>query len=91
MPWSDTAPPIDPIVKDKNLTVIAADHLIINRVLVGARLHFDGKRKRCTGVVLGHHAQHSGTHVCRLALGFFAVDMVEHCGRPKTDGDYVHP
>ena len=22
--------------------------------------------------------------------GFFEIDMVEHCGGPKTDGDYVH-
>jgi len=22
--------------------------------------------------------------------GFFEVDMVEHCGGPKTDGDFVH-
>ena len=24
------------------------------------------------------------------APGFFEIDMVEHCGGPKTDGDYVH-
>src|SRR5205814_1515755 len=22
--------------------------------------------------------------------GFFEIDMVEHCGGPKTDGDFVH-
>jgi hypothetical protein len=81
---------LDPIVKTKVLQVSAAT---IDRVLADARSHIDGKRRRRTGV---------GAAIRRSipvrtfadwrdpAPGFFEIDMVEHCGGPKTDGDYVH-
>jgi hypothetical protein len=81
---------LDPVVKAKVLQVSAAT---IDRVLADARLHIDGLRKRRTGV---------GAAIRRSipvrtfadwrdpAPGFFEIDMVEHCGGPKTDGDYVH-
>lgn len=81
---------LDPVVKTKVLQVSAAT---IDRALAGTRSHIDGKRRRRTGV---------GAAIRRSipvrtfadwrdpAPGFFEVDMVEHCGGPKTDGDYVH-
>jgi len=81
---------LDPVVRAKVLQVSAAT---IDRVLADARSHIDGLRKRRTGV---------GAAIRRSipvrtfadwrdpAPGFFEIDMVEHCGGPKTDGDYVH-
>ena len=81
---------LDPVIKTKVLQVSAAT---IDRVLADARLHIDGQRKRRSGV---------GAAIRRSipvrtfadwrdpAPGFFEIDMVEHCGGPKTDGDYVH-
>jgi hypothetical protein len=81
---------LDPVIKTKVLQVSAAT---IDRVLANARSHIDGKRKRRSGV---------GAAIRRSipvrtfadwrdpAPGFFEIDMVEHCGGPKTDGDYVH-
>ena len=81
---------LDPIVKAKVLAVSAAT---IDRLLAAARLHIYGQRKRRKGV---------GASIRRSipvrtfadwrdpAPGFFEIDMVEHRGGPKTDGDYVH-
>jgi hypothetical protein len=81
---------LDPVVKAKLLQVSAAT---IDRALGDARSHVDGQRKRRTGV---------GAAIRRSIPvrtfsdwrdpppGFFEVDMVEHCGGAKTDGDYVH-
>ncbi|WP_239142695.1 hypothetical protein [Variovorax sp. WS11] len=81
---------LDPVVKTKVLQVSAAT---IDRILADARSHIDGKRRRRTGV---------GAAIRRSipvrtfadwwdpAPGFLEIDMVEHCGGPKTDGDYVH-
>lgn len=81
---------LDPTVKDKLLSVSAAT---IDRVLRTTREQIDGQRKRRTGV---------GAAIRRSVPvrtfsdwrdpppGFFEVDMVEHCGGPKTDGNYVH-
>ena len=81
---------LDPIIKTKVLQVSAAT---IDRVLADARSHIDGQRKRRSGV---------GAAIRRSipvrtfadwrdpAPGFLEIDMVEHCGGPKTDGDYVH-
>jgi len=81
---------LDPVVKTKVLQVSAAT---IDRVLADARSHINGLRKRRRGV---------GAAIRRSipvrtfadwrdpAPGFFEIDMVEHCGGPKTDGDYVH-
>jgi hypothetical protein len=81
---------LDPVVKIKVLQISAAT---IDRVLADARSHIDGQRKRRKGV---------GAAIRRSipvrtfadwrdpAPGFFEIDMVEHCGGPKTNGDYVH-
>ena len=81
---------MDPIIRNKVLQISAAT---IDRMLAAARLHIDGQRKRRKGV---------GSAIRRSIPvrtfsdwrdpppGFFEIDMVEHCGGPKTDGDYVH-
>jgi hypothetical protein len=81
---------LDPVIKAKVLQISAAS---IDRVLADARSHINGLRKRRSGV---------GAAIRRSipvrtfadwrdpAPGFFEIDMVEHCGGPKTDGDYVH-
>jgi hypothetical protein len=81
---------LDSVVKAKLLQVSAAT---IDRALGDARSRVDGQRKRRTGV---------GAAIRRSIPvrtfsdwrdprpGFFEVDMVEHCGGAKTDGDFVH-
>ena len=81
---------LDPIIKEKILRVSAAS---IDRLLAAARLHIDGQRKRRKGVGA---AIRRSIPVRTFAdwrdpdPGFFEIDMVEHCGGPKTDGDFVH-
>lgn len=81
---------LNAVVKAKLLKVSAAT---IDRVLGDARSQVNGQRKRRTGV---------GAAIRRSVPvrtfsdwrdpppGFFEVDMVEHCGGAKTDGDFVH-
>ena len=81
---------LDALVKARLLQISAAT---IDRSLSDARAHIDGKRRRRKGV---------GAAIRRSIPvrtfsdwrdpppGFFEVDMVEHCGGPKTDGDFVH-
>jgi len=81
---------LDPVIRGKILQVSAAT---IDRALVAVRLHIDGQRKRRKGV---GSAIRRSIPVRTFAdwrdppPGFFEIDMVEHCGGPKTDGDYVH-
>ncbi len=81
---------LDPVIKTKVLQVSAAT---IDRVLAAARLHIDEKRKRRKGVGA---AIRRSIPVRTFAdwrdppPGFFEIDMVEHCGGVKTDGDFVH-
>ena len=81
---------LDGVIRQKVLQVSAAT---IDRALAEARRHIDGQRKRRTGVGA---AIRRSIPVRTFAdwrdplPGFFEVDMVEHCGGPKTDGDYVH-
>ena len=81
---------LDPVIKTKVLQVSAAT---IDRVLATARLHIDGQRKRRKGVGA---AIRRSIPVRTFAdwrdppPGFFEIDMVEHCGGVKTDGDFVH-
>lgn len=81
---------LDPVIKTKVLQVSAAT---IDRVLAAARLHIDGQRKRRKGVGA---AIRRSIPVRTFAdwrdppPGFFEIDMVEHCGGVKTDGDFVH-
>ena len=81
---------LDPTVKDKLLSVSAAT---IDRALRNTREQIDGQRKRRTGVGA---ALRRSIPVRTFSdwrdppPGFFEVDMVEHCGGPKTDGNYVH-
>jgi len=81
---------LDTVIRTKVLQVSAAT---IDRALAPARQHIDGQRKRRKGV---------GAAIRRSipvrtfadwrdpAPGFFEIDMVEHCGGVKTDGDFVH-
>ena len=84
------APAPTPAIKTKVLQVSAAT---IDRVLATTRAHIDGQRKRRKGV---GSAIRRSIPVRTFAdwldppPGFFEIDMVEHCGGPKTDGDYVH-
>ncbi len=81
---------LDSVVKQKLLQISAAT---IDRVLRATRSHIDSQRKRRGGV---------GVTIRRSIPvrtfadwgdpppGFFEIDMVEHCGGAKTDGDFVH-
>lgn len=81
---------LDPVIRSKVLEVSAAT---IDRMLAPARLHIDGQGKRRKGV---GSALRRSIPVRTFAdwrdppPGFFEIDMVEHCGGPKTDGDFVH-
>ncbi len=81
---------LDPIIKTKVLQISAAT---IDRVLAATRLHIDGQRKRRSGV---GSAIRRSIPVRTFAdwrdppPGYFEIDMVEHCGGKKTDGDFVH-
>ena len=81
---------LDPVVKDKLMCISAAS---IDRALAEARSRAEGHRKRRNGVGA---AIRRSIPVRTFAdwrdppPGFFEIDMVEHCGGPKTDGDYVH-
>lgn len=81
---------LDGEVRAKLLHVSAAT---IDRALGPARNHVDGLRRRRPGVGA---AIRRSVPVRTFAdwrdppPGFFEVDMVEHCGGPKTDGDFVH-
>ncbi|MBC8741971.1 transposase family protein [Paraburkholderia sp. UCT31] len=81
---------LDPVIKAKLLDVSTAT---IDRMLANARLAIDGQRKRRKGV---GSAIRRSIPVRTFAdwrdppPGFFEIDMVEHCGGPKTDGDFVH-
>ncbi|MHB8152413.1 MAG: DDE-type integrase/transposase/recombinase [Vulcanimicrobiaceae bacterium] len=81
---------LHPSVKERLLQVSAAT---IDRLLSETRRHIDGKRRRTSGV---------GAAIRRAVPvrtfsdwgdpppGFFEIDMVEHCGGTKTDGNFVH-
>jgi hypothetical protein len=81
---------LDPVIKAKLLQVSAAT---VDRLLANARLHIDGQRKRRKGV---GSAIRRSIPVRTFAdwrdppPGFFEIDMVEHCGGSKTDGEFVH-
>lgn len=81
---------LDHVIKDKLLQVSAAT---IDRVLRKTREQIDGKRKRRPGV--GSSIRRS-VPVRTFAdwgdppPGYFEVDMVEHCGGIKHDGNFVH-
>src|ERR1700712_593909 len=81
---------LDPVIKAKLLEVSAAT---IDRMLANARLQIDGQRKRRKGV---GSAIRRSVPVRTFAdwrdppPGFFEIDMVEHCGGSKTDGEFVH-
>lgn len=81
---------LDPEVRTKLLRVSAAT---IDRVLDHARVAGNERRRRRSGVGA---AIRRSIPVRTFAdwrdppLGFFEVDMVEHCGGVKTDRDFVH-
>jgi hypothetical protein len=81
---------LDPSVKDRLLRVGAAT---IDRLLREARATADGQRRRRTGVGAAIRRSipvRTFSDWRNPPPGFFEVDMVEHCGGPKTDGDFVH-
>ena len=81
---------LDPIIRSKVLQVSAST---IDRMLAAARLHIDGQRKRRKGVgsaIRRSIPVRTFSDWQNPPPGFFEIDMVEHCGGPKTDGDYVH-
>src|ERR1700682_2400121 len=81
---------LDPAIKARLFQVSAAT---IDRMLANARLQIDRQRQRRKGVGA---AIRRSIPVRTFAgwrdppPGFFEIDMVEHCGGPKTDGDFVH-
>jgi hypothetical protein len=81
---------LDHVIKDKLLQISAAT---IDRVLRKTREQIDGKRKRRAGV---GSAIRRSVPVRTFAdwgdppPGYFEVDMVEHCGGIKHDGNFVH-
>jgi hypothetical protein len=81
---------LDAVVKAKLLQVSAAT---IDHTLANARAHIDGQRKRRTG--MGWAIRRSipvriFADWRDLPPGFFEIDMVEHCGGSKIDGEFVH-
>ena len=81
---------LDPLVKARLLQISAAT---IDRSLSDARARIDGKGRRRTGVgaaIRRSIAVRTFADWRDPPPGFFEVDMVEHCGGPKTDGDFVH-
>ena len=81
---------LDPVIRAKVLQVSAST---IDRALAPARQHIDGLRKRRKGVGA---AIRRSIPVRTFAdwrdppPGFLEIDMVDHCGGIKTDGDFVH-
>jgi hypothetical protein len=81
---------LDPSVKQQLLQVSSAT---IDRLLSETRRHVDGKRRRSGGVGV---ALRRSIPVRTFSdwgdppPGFLEVDMVEHCGGVKTDGNFVH-
>jgi hypothetical protein len=81
---------LDLSIRTKVLQVSAAT---IDRLLAAARSHIDGQRKRRKGV---GSAIRRSIPVRTFAdwrdppPGFFEIDMVEHCGGVKTEGEFVH-
>ena len=81
---------LHPSVKERLLQVSSAT---IDRLLSGTRRHIDGKRRRSAGLGV---ALRRAIPVRTFSdwgdppPGFFEVDMVEHCGGVKTDGNFVH-
>ena len=81
---------LDDVIKGKLLTLSAAT---IDRALSETRARIDGQRKRRTGIGAAIRRSIPVRTFSDWGYplpGFFEVDMVEHCGGPKTDGNYVH-
>jgi hypothetical protein len=81
---------LDAVIGSKVLEVSAAT---IERMLAAAHLHIDrqGKRRKAVGSAIRHSIPVRTFADWRdPPPGFFEIDMVQHCGGPKTDGDFVH-
>jgi hypothetical protein len=81
---------LDATIRDRLLSVSAAT---IDRALRSTRDQIVGRRKRRVGVGAAIRRSIPVRTFAEWAdppPGFFEVDMVEHCGGPKTDGNYVH-
>jgi len=81
---------LGPAVQTRLLNMSKATN---DRALRPTREKIDGQRERRTGV---RAAIGRSIPVRTFAdwndppAGFFEVDMVDHCGGPKSDGNYVH-
>ena len=81
---------LDPTLRQMLLRMSAAT---IDRALHETRGQIDGKRRRRSGIgsaIRRSIPVRTFTDWGDPLPGFFEVDMVEHCGGPKTDGNYVH-
>ncbi|WP_295173649.1 MULTISPECIES: hypothetical protein [unclassified Variovorax] len=62
-------------------------------MLADARSHINGQRKRRKGVGLAIRRSipvRTFSDWRDPPLGFFEIDMVEHCGGVKNEGEFVH-
>ena len=78
------------LIQAKLLSMSAAT---IDRILRKTREQIDGQRRRRTGVGSAIRRSVSVRTFADWrdpAPGYFEVDMVEHCGGPKQDGNFVH-
>ena len=81
---------LEPTIRAKLLSMSAAT---IDRALRSTREKIDGQRKRRIGVgaaIRRSIAVRTFADWGDPPPGFLEVDRVEHCGGPKTDGNYVH-
>ncbi len=78
---------------DVRIRLVQSSAATIDRTLADTRASIDGQRKRRTGVGA---AIRRSVPVRTFAdwrdppPGSFEVDMVEHCGASKVNGDFVH-
>src|SRR5438128_9356454 len=90
MPWSARSSRLGPRHQDQGLAGQRGDHR--SRTGLCAFAH-RWTVQAPQGRGLGYTTQHPGAHLRRLARsapGFFEIDMVEHCGGVKTEGEFVH-
>lgn len=81
---------VEPIIKSKLLKISAAT---IDRLLKPSRIKVDNtsRRRRVSGNAIQRVVPiRTFSDWLDPAPGFFEVDMVEHCGGPKKDGNFVH-
>ena len=81
---------LDPLIEQKLLQISAAS---IDRALAPVRqkINAQGKRRnRSSSVIRRAVPIRTFTDWRNPPPGYFEVDMVEHCGGPKKEGNFVH-